>query len=200
MSSEKKPKKVFDFKEQLALGNRAEELFLLYYHEPITLHTTFSADFRSIASGDLIELKTDTYNMDKTPNFFWERWSDVANQKPGGPWQSQANRVKRYCYMFSRHNTYFEFTNLRKLTGRLEKMTKGKYAIAVKNKGWITSGYPLPREDFADLYEQYTFEHAAEDSKEFSIYGNGMDDSPDSSGNHPLVGSGRGRKKNESKE
>lgn len=176
MTTEKK--RVFDFRTQLQLGDRAEELFLQHYHEPLIFHTTLKADFQVVNTGELLELKTDTYNMEKTPNFFWERWSDFHNKKPGGPWQSRRNRVSRYCYMFSRHNTYFEFSDMKRLIGRLNKAIKGKYGITVKNKGWLTVGFPLPRLDFEDLYVQHTFTHSSEDSQEYSIFSGSSFPSP----------------------
>lgn len=161
---------VFDFKTQLRVGERGQELFLKHYHEPLQLSDTLAFDFIVRDTGEPLELKTDTYNMLKTPNFFWERWSDVINKRPGGPWQAHEKGAKRFVYMFVRHNTYFEFRNIPALLVRLDALTKDSYGIAVKNRGWITSGYAVKREAVHDLYTAHYF--TPEAGEEYSIYGN----------------------------
>lgn len=150
--------KVWGFKDQIEVGSRGEELFLEHYHSPIVVYPKHAADFQLVSTGQLLELKTDTYNMEKTPNFFIERWSDIAKKKPGSIWQSHGKGVEIFCYMFVRHNTYFEFRDLPALIKRLDEVTKDMYMHSIKNRGWITGGYRVPREALKDLYTQYTFE------------------------------------------
>lgn len=150
--------KTWSFKDQIEVGTRGEELFLEYYHSPIVVYPKHAADFQLVNTGQLLELKSDTYNMDKTPNFFIERWSDIENKKPGSIWQSHKKGVEIFCYMFVRHNTYFEFRDLPALIERLDSITKDMYLHHIKNRGWITGGYRVPRELLKDLYTQYTFE------------------------------------------
>ena len=160
----------WSFKQQLQVGDRGQELFLKYYHEPLVVYPKHAADFQLVKCGGLVELKTDTYNMEKTANFFWERWSDMDKKKPGGPWQSHKHKVKRFVYMFVRHNVYYEFQDVPALVARLDELIASKKykPFPVKNRGWITVGYPIPRTELADLYIEidFTEQYNREDLKE----------------------------------
>lgn len=148
--------KQFDWQTQLHLGNRGEELFMEYYHEPLIVYPEHKADFKRLSDGKLVELKTDSYNMDKTPYFFFERWSDVHKKKPGGPWRSTRDRVGVFVYMFVRHNVYYEFDS-KELVARLNRLTSKQGLVYVKNKAWVTGGYKVEREALKDIYTRYEF-------------------------------------------
>jgi len=149
--------KVFDFKKQLEFGQQAERDFMEFYHEPLVLATTFAYDFKLVESGNKLELKTDDYCHTKTPNFFFERWSDYHKKKPGGPWQSRKKRADIFCYYFARNNIYYQFDNIKLLCKELDTYIKDNKLgfVMVRNKGWITAGYKIPREAVAHLYEIY---------------------------------------------
>lgn len=150
--------KTFDFKEQLKVGSRGEELFLKYYPEKIYIHPERDGDFIT-EDGKKIELKTDDYNMDKTDNFFIERYSDLNKKSPGSVWQAKGHHCDIFVYYFVRHNTWFIFKDLDKLINRLEELTKGKGMVYIRNKAWTTAGYKVKRDDLKDLFEQYTFNY-----------------------------------------
>lgn len=149
--------KIFDFKEQLQCGERGEELFLEHYPKRLRIHPDRDGDFIEEHSGRKIELKTDTYNINKSPNFFIERWSDVHREKPGGPWQALEHGCDIFCYMFVRHNIYFQFNDLPALVEKLEDLTGSKGLIYIKNGRWITAGHKVPRRDLEELYDVYEF-------------------------------------------
>lgn len=149
--------KVFDFQIQLKLGNRAEELFLEHYPTKIEIYPERAYDFTCTKTGAKIELKTDTYNIDKTSNFFMERYSDVHKKTIGGPWRAKRDKVDIFCYYFVRHNIWFQFNNIPALISRLDELTDGKGLVYIKNKGWITGGYKVKREDLEDLYDIWEF-------------------------------------------
>lgn len=155
---EGKSQKVWDFQKQLKLGTQGEELFIQYYHEPLIIYPKRRADFKTIKEGLLVELKSDSYNMEKTPYFFMERWSDFHKKKPGGPWQSRSKRVDRFCYYFVKHDCYFEFKDIRKLTDKLDELTSKQGLVFVKNKGWVSAGYKVKRDDLKELYTCHRFE------------------------------------------
>ena len=148
----------FDFKEQLAVGSRGEELFLEYYPTKITIHAEHAYDFDCVKTGAKIELKTDTYNIEKTDNFFLERYSDVHKKSPGGPWQSIEKGVTVFCYYFVRNNIWFQFNDLPALIERANELTANQGLVYIKNKGWVTAGYKVKREDLEDLYDVWEFE------------------------------------------
>jgi hypothetical protein len=156
---------MFSFKKQLAVGSAAEEAFLSGYREPIILAHHLTYDFKRISDGAKLELKTDTYDMHKYPNFFLERWGNVAEKKPGGPWRARRDRVDVFIYFFSQHGVYFEFIDIKELCARADKVIKRKSTkeFMIKNKGWMTHGYAVPRIDFSDLFTQYTLRRSSDE-------------------------------------
>lgn len=149
--------KVWDFREQLAVGSRGEELFLEYYPKKIVVYPERDGDFIEVYSGKKIELKSDSYNMDKTENFFFERYSNIETKTPGSVWQALSHNCDIFCYQFVRHNIWFQFTDLPKLAARLEELTAGKGLIWIKNKGWVTGGFTVKRKLLEDLYTIWEF-------------------------------------------
>ena len=148
----------FDFKVQLEVGQSGEADFLNMYPSKLEIHPGFDGDFICKKTGDKIELKTDTYRMSDTPNFFIERYSDFHKKSPGSVWQALEHGCKRFCYYFVKDGVYFEFDNLPKLCNRLEKLIEGRSYIQVKNKAWVTIGYTIKREDLSDLYTEWSIE------------------------------------------
>lgn len=99
---------------------------------------------------DTVEVKTDSYDMDKTVNFFIERWSDIANQKPGGPWQSLEHGAKYFVYWFPKNGTAFVFETLELVT-YLNTVLADYQSITIPNRAWVTVGYKIPRETLKSL-------------------------------------------------
>jgi len=66
--------KVFNFKDQMRIGDIGEADFIKIYEklEPIKSLKNRKIDF-TLNNGKTIELKTDSYSMEKTPNFFMEK-------------------------------------------------------------------------------------------------------------------------------
>lgn len=148
--------KVFDFQEQLKAGSRGEELFLEYYPEKLDIWPGRDGDFIT-SDGVKIELKSDTYNMDKTANFFIERYSDFEKKSPGSIWQAEGHGCTRFVYYFVRHNTWFECRDLPGLMQFIETNYGHKGFILIKNKGWRTAGWAIPREALKAYFTEYTF-------------------------------------------
>ena len=149
--------KPWDFKAQLQVGSRGEELLLERFPRKLKIHPANDGDFIQVCDGKKIELKTDTYNIKKTDNFFIERWSDVHQKKPGGPWQSYKHGCSIFIYYFVRHNTYFQFDDIPALLKKLERLTDGKGLVNIKNRSWVTGGYKVNREELKDLYNIYSW-------------------------------------------
>ena len=148
----------WDFKKQLGVGDRGEELFLERYPRKLEIFSGREYDFTLKNSREKLELKTDTYNIKKSPNFFFERYSDVHRKTPGGPWRAHRDEIDIFCYMFVRHNIWFEFRNLPELVARLEVLTKKQGLIYIKNRGWVTGGFKVKRDDLIDLFSVWEFE------------------------------------------
>ena len=147
--------KAFDFQKQLKVGKKGEMLFMDMYGSKVE-HICESgdikgADFRMKDTGELIELKTDTYDMDKTPNLFIERYSDHNRESPGGPWQAKQKGATYFVYQFVKNKIIFWY-NLDKMLELLEKHLSAKKVgfCFIRNKGWTASGYKINRKIVED--------------------------------------------------
>lgn len=136
---------VFDFNKQLRVGGAGEKLFLDYYKKEFNLVKTdgIKYDFES-GAGHSIELKTDTYPMNKTPNFFMERLGNVDKGKNGGPWRAYDDNVNYFVYLYIADRTafWFETNRLIKLLNDKEQTFKSRN---IRNRSWTTMGYMVPR-------------------------------------------------------
>lgn len=132
---------------QLKKGKAAEKLFMERYGEGCFERTDGrKGDFRIKWSQAKLELKSDFYG--ETPNLFMERWSVAPTAdkpgKPGGPWQSLENGSKYYIYWCIELDVMYVF-DVGGLVSGLEKMIDKMRQITVKNKGYETIGYLLPK-------------------------------------------------------
>ena len=100
--------------------------------------------------GKSVELKTDSYSMTKTPNFFVERYSDVERGTNGGPWRAAHDDVTYFVYMYSLQRKCFWF-NPKELVKFLDVYVKGKSMVSIPNKTWTTTGYLIPRTVVSNL-------------------------------------------------
>ena len=132
-----------DFKESLKAGQSGEELFDLA-HSEFKRTNGRQGDFINTKTGEKLELKTDSYDLNHTPNVFIERWSDRGKEKPGGPWQAYEHGCSIYAYYFKKNGIVFYY-DIPKLIDILE--SKKRSHVWIKNKGWITSGYKVKREE-----------------------------------------------------
>jgi len=144
----------FDFQDQLKVGRKGELLLLKKWPHPVRKHAELKGPDFLDSEGRVIELKTDTYDMNKTSNFFMERWSDGKLKKPGGVWQAQEKGVTCFVYLFIQQKVWFVFEDVPALVKRLDSLTAKMYIHNIPNKGWTTQGYKVPRDSLKDLYRQ----------------------------------------------
>lgn len=144
-----------DWRKDLEFGKEAERDFMSFYPEPLIYSTNLKWDFTTVKDGHRVELKTDDWDADKTQNFFFERWSDVHKETPGGPWRARKHGVHRFCYYFIRNGIYFEGSP-KALCKAADKHIKEKKLglIYVKNRAWVTGGFKIPREVFKDIMKE----------------------------------------------
>ena len=90
------------------------------------------------------ELKTDYYDLNKTSNFFIERYSNDNKKTDGGPWQSAAHGVDYYMYYFIKNDFVYIYNN-KKLIKLLDKITADYPLINVRNQFYNTLGYKVDR-------------------------------------------------------
>lgn len=111
------------------------------------------SDFRVIETGELLELKSDQYNMFNTDNFFIERFSNFDKKSPGGPWQALEHGSNIWVYMYRPNKVIFIFNTPALVAFLDQHLTEYKECL-VKNTSWITVGYKVPRAALTHLYTE----------------------------------------------
>lgn len=97
-------------------------------------------------NGDIVELKTDSYDPNMTKNFFIERYSSDVKKNDGGLWQSFKNGSKYFLYFFPKGNIIYFFKTENMLNETIEYLkTNTPTEIKIPNKGYNTIGYKIPR-------------------------------------------------------
>lgn len=143
---------IHSFKDSLAKGIEGERLIETFMPNLIRLAGR-KADFADIGTGELYELKTDSYCMEKTPNFFIELWSDVDAGKPGGPAQALEHGSKYWMYLFSKQGILFVFET-EALVEWLKTAAQTYPWKYIKNRSWTTVGIAVPRTALYSLYKE----------------------------------------------
>ena len=131
------------------------ELFFMQAHDgDLTRIDGLEGDFIWHETGEKLELKTDTWSMAKTPNYFMERYSDRETKSPGGPWQALSHGCDLFVYFYVQDLTYFVF-DTRKLVGALEKIIPRIEPTLITNRSWVTEGYRVPRAMLSDIATEH---------------------------------------------
>jgi hypothetical protein len=138
----------FNFKTQLKAGQLGEVLYLSA-HPELTRTDGMTADFL-MDDGKGIELKTDFYTVEATPNFFMERWSVKEQEKPGGPWQSASKGVDYFAYFYVPSLVVYTFP-VDRLLARLKELEPTLAPFPIKNSSYTTIGYRVARDLVQDL-------------------------------------------------
>ncbi len=136
------PSEIFGFKKQLSVGSTGENLFLKYYKDGAS-----KADgriFDLLYKGKTVELKTDTYPMQKTENYFMERYGSIEDKKEGGPWRAANDKVDYFVYFYLANKTFFWFES-EPLVKFLNVHTPTLKCKTVANRGYTTMGFPVKR-------------------------------------------------------
>lgn len=133
----------FYFNKQNSIGAKGEDYFVNCYEGA---EKTDGRKFDLKYNGDSVELKTDTYSINKTENFFMERYGNCEQKSDGGPWRAKKDGVKYFVYLYSNDNVFYWFdTNL--LVDELENIIakeKPKQRF-VNNKNYKTMGFAIKR-------------------------------------------------------
>ncbi len=135
--------KTANFKKDLAKGQQSEHDFYVRYASCLTRTGGRRGDMEINKTGEIIELKSDYYDPNQTENFFFERYS--FDDKVGGVWQAAEHGVDYFIYWFPLDGSTYIF-NVKQLVRKLNKITKGMDLVSVRNQGYVTRGYKVPRE------------------------------------------------------
>jgi hypothetical protein len=144
--------RVLDWQEQLNVGDVGEKDFVKYYSELKPIKSKdLSVDFW-IKNGWSVELKTDTYDMNRTPNFFMELYGDITTKKLGGPWRASRDCLNLFCYYFKTNKTFFWYEP-KMLTSAVDEIIQRNRltTVEIPNKGWTSEGYKIRRDDLNSI-------------------------------------------------
>lgn len=148
----------FNMKQELGHGKRGE-LNIVEAYSDILVHSpdVSEYDIISIPNNKTIEVKTEyRYNLQNTPNFFMERYSDDVNYKLGGPWRALEDKVDLYVQYFIQDSILFIFSDLKSLVQGLDSQILGRrFVIIPQDHGrYNTLGIPIARSSLSSFYEQ----------------------------------------------
>lgn len=134
----------FDFSRQLKVGNEGEKLFIKCYKNRRAVKSGGIAFDLIVDDYSSVELKTDSYSMGNTINFFMEKYGNIKAKTLGGPWRAARDGVKFFVYLFLKDKVFFWF-DPNKLCNFLDEYVKTCAPKKIENNGWTTVGYLVPR-------------------------------------------------------
>jgi hypothetical protein len=136
---------VFQFNKQLNVGDCGEKLFLkTYQSRKVEKADGIKFDF-TIDDRKTVELKTDTYSMERTPNFFMEYFGNRDTGALGGPWRALQDKVDYFVYLFLNDGVFFWF-DPKTLCPFLDIEINKLQPKEIPNRTWTTVGFAVSRE------------------------------------------------------
>ena len=145
---------MFYFDKSLKVGKEGEDRFFNHFSGRLIKADGLKYDFVTV-DGLTLELKSDSYDMEKTENFFFERYSDFERKTPGGIWQSKSNEVDLFVYYFPQ-NDYFYCGNVNDIVESVETLQLDeKDLLKIPNKSWTTAGWKIKRDLLTEVMKGY---------------------------------------------
>lgn len=144
---------VFDFSEQMKVGKKGELLLKRRWPKALKKLEGKGPDFIDI-DGDLLEIKTDTYDMTKSGNFFFENFSVLNTKALGGPWQAHSKGSTVFIYLFLTNKVWFIFRDIPALLAHLGPADEQKNLVYIRNRGYTTTGIKVKRDSLKHLCEE----------------------------------------------
>ena len=143
-----------NFARSLAAGQAGEKLLLSLWPQ-LTPTDGRRGDFL-LPSGEKMEVKSDSYDHNKTSNLFVERWSDFDAKKPGGAHQAQEHGAAYFFYWFPLNRIGYMFS-VQDLVDFMDNFEFKYSPVLIENRSWTTVGYKVPREDLKAIYTKKEF-------------------------------------------
>lgn len=111
-----------------------------------------------------VEVKTDSYDPLRTPNFFMELLTVVGGRElVGGPWRARADGVDTFVYLYhspDRSPSWaYWFYDLPALVAELDRNPSRWQMRAVKLDQLRATGLLVPRTKLSHLYTQVRYDH-----------------------------------------
>lgn len=143
-------KRTPNFAIDLSVGRIGELAFIHACQGSVEPLDGREGDCKVKGSNVKLEIKTDSYDMNKTPNLFIEKYRSA--QRAGGPWQALEHGCKYYVYCFSKNAQIFVFET-KKLVERMELLhdSKNLTLTSVGNGSYTTRGLKIHRDWVTDL-------------------------------------------------
>lgn len=109
-----------------------------------------------------VEVKTDSYDPEQTPNFFMELLTVVGGRElVGGPWRARADGVDTFVYLYhgrAKPSRAFWFYDLPALVRELDTRPSRFQMRSVKLDQLRATGLLVPRSALAHLYTEHVYE------------------------------------------
>jgi len=170
-------KKTYDIAKDLDKGQGAEAWFLEMFRRFLIRTDGKRGDFIVRADGEKLELKSEFYvtaspggqamefrtamsipnppdGWSTTPHLAVERYSSLAAESPGGPWQAQTHGAKYYVHFYVGDGKVCAFKTddmLGFMKASLKENPRRYRGFKCVNPGYITTGYLVPRADVEHL-------------------------------------------------
>lgn len=138
-------KPTFGFAKQNKFGQRGEEDFLLYYPD-IGLKREDGRVWDFSLNGEGVEVKSESRNLDKTPNIFCEIISNVSKNTEGAVFRAETDKCRYIIYYFINDKTFFWYNTI-KLCEFIRKNGCNYDKKLIRNVSHETIGYAIPRKD-----------------------------------------------------
>jgi hypothetical protein len=144
----KKP--IPNFQADLARGRIGELAFLHATKGTVEPTDGRTGDFIIKGTKTKIEVKSDYYDPNKTPNLFLEKYR--SGNKPGGCFQALEHGCKYFLYCFVQTGTIYAFKT-KELCERLDLLhdSKNLTLTSVENPNYTTRGLKVHRDLVTDL-------------------------------------------------
>lgn len=133
-----------DWLKDLERGDVGEQEFLQTFptYRKVDDSQMYECDFQCLYTGETVELKTDYYDMNKTPNLIVERYSNQQKGTPGGPYRHSTDLT--YWVYYYRKNGIFIFYNALQLIETVDSLALP--LVPIQNNGYTTGVFKVPRD------------------------------------------------------
>lgn len=145
--------KTFSFGKQLKIGEIGEQSFIKYYHDLNPRKSSIREVDIFINDNEKVELKSDNYLEEDTPNMFIELVGNTVSGKLGGPHLSKQNDVNWFVYHYSKNKTFYWF-KVDELCEFIDKNQNNFEVKEIKNVAWSSIGILIPREKVSHLVKR----------------------------------------------
>jgi len=139
-----------NFQNDLARGRLGELAFIHASDGTMEPLDGKEGDVRIAGTRIKCEIKTDSWDMDVTPNAFLEKFR--SGNRPGGPWQALEHGCKYFIYVYSKNAEILIF-DTKQLIKRLEDLhdSRNLTLTSVGNGSYTTRGLKVHRDWVTDL-------------------------------------------------